>query len=257
MAQLDYPDPSLRSFADLDILIAGHDMDRAIEVLAEHGAARRIPERRPGFDRRFIKGVGTKCADGVEIDVHRSLTGGPHGFRIPLNRLFAESEVFEIGGVPIRALSRRHRALHAAYHGVVGSPVPPLRTLLDLAGYLTSGDLTPDVLVPEAEQWRGEAVLAVAVRATLSTLDFDAPAWQDWLAAVRSDPEELAIIQAGHRTPRWPIEWSTVRELSWRDRVAFCYAVAVPSSAVNKSRGQSGVHRVRVGMRRITQGSGR
>ncbi len=255
VAHLDYPDPSLRSFADLDILIVGHDMDRAIEVLGEHGAARRIPERRPGFDRRFIKGVGTTCADGVEIDVHRSLTGGAHGFRIPLDRLFEKSEVFDVGGVPIRALSRRHRALHAAYHAVVGSPVPPLRTLLDMAGYLSSGDLTPEALVSEAQLWRGEAVLAEAVCATLSSLKFDAPVWQDWLTTVRPCAGELAIIEAGHRTHRWPVEWATVRELCWRDRAAFLWAVAVPSPAVIGERGQSGFERVRVGVRRIMRGS--
>lgn len=253
VAHLDYPDPSLRSFADLDILIAGHDMDRAIEVLGEHGAARRIPERRPGFDRRFIKGVGTKCADGVEIDVHRSLTGGAHGFRIPLDRLFAESETFEIGGVPFRALSRRHRALHAGYHAVVGSPVPPLRTLLDLAGYLSSDDLTPDVLVAEARRWRGETVLAEAVRVTLSSLKFDAPAWQDWLTTVLPDVKELAIIEAGHRSHRWPIEWATIRELSWRDRTAFVWAVVSPSRSVLDDRGLSSFGRVRNGVRRLVR----
>ena len=28
-------------------------------------------------------------ADGVELDVHRTYTGGPHGFRIPVDRIFA------------------------------------------------------------------------------------------------------------------------------------------------------------------------
>lgn len=251
VAHLDYSDPSLRSFADLDILIAGHDMDRALEVLGEHGAARRIPERRPGFDRRFIKGVGTTCADGVEIDVHRSLTGGPHGFRIPLDRLFAESEPFEIGGVVFRALSRRHRALHAAYHGVVGSSAPPLRTLLDLASYLSVDDLTPDVLVAEAQRWRGETVLAEAVRATLAAFAFDAPAWSAWLETAHVDPKELAMIEAGHRTRRWPVDRATMGELPLSARPTFLRAVFFPSNAVLAERGQTALGRVRRGVRKL------
>ena len=253
VAHLDYPDPSLRSFADLDILIAGHDMDRALEVLAENGAVRRIPERRPGFDRRFVKGVGTTCADGVEIDTHRSLAGGPYGFRIPLDRMFAETETFEIGGVTFRALSRRHRALHACYHAVVSSPAPALRTLLDLATYLSADDLTPDVLVSEARRWGGETALIEAVRATLSQVTFDASVWHDWLASAKADPKELATIEKGHHRGRWPTDWETVRELSWRDRAAFLWAVGNPSKAVLGDRHQTRFGRVRAGLGRLVR----
>lgn len=117
-------------------------MDRAIAALQAGDAVRRIPERRPGFDRRFAKGVGMACGDLVEIDVHRTLCGGALGYRIPVDRPFAEPGRFTIGGTSV----------------------------------LTHPALTPDGLSAEARRWGGEAVLAEAVRTALSELTFDAPA---------------------------------------------------------------------------------
>ena len=237
VAHLDDADPSLRSFADLDLLISGADMDRALRVLTDHGAERRIPERRPGYDRRFGKGTGLVCADQVEIDVHRTLAMGAHGVRIPLDDLFARSVSFDVGGRSVPAPCLVHRALHAAYHAVIGTPVPALRSLRDLAGYLTSPDLSLEELVSEARRWRGEAVLVEALRATFDGLSFEAPEWRQWLDSVAPDQRELAIIESTHYETTRPVRWSTLRELRWSDRGAFLWAVAFPSSEDLASRG--------------------
>ncbi|MEO6630028.1 MAG: nucleotidyltransferase family protein [Aquihabitans sp.] len=253
VSHLDEPDPSLRFFSDLDLLIAASDMDRAIAVLERHGAVRRLPQRRPGFDRRFGKGVGMTCSDGMEIDVHRTLTGLAHGFRIPLDDLFADPEAFQVGGETFLALSAPHRALHAAYHAVAGSQFPPLRTLRDMAGYLGREDLGPEVLAPIAERWGGTAVLAEAVRATLDACPVDIVVWEEWLARVEVDPAETVLLERGRHpgAARWPVEWSTVRELSWKDRASFLWAVAMPASEVLAQRGLSPVARLGQGVRRV------
>lgn len=253
VAHLDEPDPSMRSFHDLDLLVLASDLDRAIVTLERNGATRRVAQRRPGFDRRYIKSVGMRTHDSVEVDVHRSLVGGPHGFRIPLDRVFAGAERFEVGGVGFLAPGLGHRALHAAYHAVVGSTTPPLRTLRDLGGYLTRSDLSVGEVVEEARRWRGEAVLFQAVRATFDTLTFDAPLWRDWLHTYRPDPEEMTLIRKGHEAKRWPMEWTTVRELPWRDRLAFSWAVAVPSKASWDERGISPITRLRIGLARVAR----
>ncbi|MBP7631795.1 MAG: nucleotidyltransferase family protein [Acidimicrobiales bacterium] len=253
VAHLDDVDPSLRSFGDLDLLIAGHDLDRALDVLAHHGARRASVARRPGFDRRFGKGVGTRSEDGVEIDVHRALCGGAHGFRIPLDRLFDHAEHFSLGGRSIPTLSRPHRALHACYHAVVSSSEPPLRTPRDLGWYLSSEDLTPEVLAPEAARWRGEVVLAEAVRSTVTMFGLDLPEWQAWLNANPVPGEEHRILEVGRRPSGAPFHWSTVRELPWRDRVAFLWAVAVPSSEVLEARGQTHLSRLSTALKRLAR----
>jgi hypothetical protein len=253
VAHLDEVDPSLRSFADLDLLVHERDMDRAIATLTAHGAARRIPQRRPGFDRRFTKGVGLCCDDGVEIDVHRTLCLGALGFRIPLDDLFDDPDHFELAGERFAAPKLEHRALHAAYHAMVGSPAPALRTLRDLAGYLSRPELPPGVLVPEARRWGGETVLAEAVRATLDTLSFEAPAWREWLNASTLVQRDLALIERSRTPSNWPVEMSVLRELGWRDRAVLTWAVAFPSREVLEDRGQSPWRRIGAGLHGLVQ----
>lgn len=251
VAHLDEADPTLRSFADLDLLIHRRDMDRAIAALDAHGAVRRIPERRPGFDRRFIKGVGTTCVDGIEIDVHRTLCVGALAFRIPLDDLFAHADHINIGGELFATLALPHRALHAAYHAVVGSSPPALHTLRDIAGYLTRKDLDVRQVIAEARRWRGETVLHRAVGATLHTLRVDSPAWTEWHSGFTPDPRDVRIIEASQTRARWPIERAVLRELGWRDRVALVWAVATPSPEVLADRHQSRGDRLAKGVRTL------
>lgn len=256
VAHLDEPDPSLRAFADLDLLVRAEQFDEAIAALELHGAVRRVPQRRPGFDRRFNKSVGLTCADGVELDVHRTFTGGAHGFRIPTARLFEDPERFVVGGEEFLAPDLVVRALHAAYHAIVGSRTPPLRTLRDLAGYLIHPELGPEVLIAEVARWRGEVVLAEAVRATLAAMEFDAPAWQEWLDRTAVDPAELDLIARQHDPRGVPVLWSTLEELRGRERLAYLWAVAVPSREVLIDRGQTQMGRLKFGLNRILSGSG-
>jgi nitrogen fixation protein len=251
VAHLDELDASMRSFADLDFLIRGDDFDRALAAMVANGAVRRVPERRPGFDRRFVKSVGLLCPDQVELDVHRTLCLGAHGLRVPLDDLFVQAVEFDIGGRRVLAPTRVHRALHGAYHAMVGAPAPALRTLRDLAGYLTSPDLAPEVVVPEADRWGGTTVLAEAVRATFDSLPFDAPAWREWLDGFEVDPAELDIIESTRYETTWPVEWSTIRELGWYDRGAFLWAVAFPSSDELAERGLSRRQRLARGVRAV------
>ena len=246
VAHLDEEDPSMRSFADLDLLIDAADIDRALTVLQRHGAQRRIPEHHRGFDRRFAKGVGLTCGDGIEIDTHRTLCVGALGARIPLDGLFAHPDHFEVGGRSFAALSLPHRALHAAYHAVIGTSARQLRTLRDLAGFLTR--LDPSELLTEAGRWRGETVLHAAVSQTFDALTFDAPQWRDWVDAFEPAPDDVALIARSlHGSPN-PLDVPFLRELRWRDRPAYLWGVATPSKETLQSRGQTPWTRLRDGV---------
>lgn len=242
VAHLDEPDPSLRSFADLDVLVAGPDVDRAVAVLERHGATRPWPQRRPGFDRRFAKSVTMTCSDGIEVDLHRTLCDGVYGARIPLDELFAAADRFALGGTAVPALSRPHRLLHAAHHAMLGSSAPRLSSLRDLAGYLSSPDLGPDVIVPVARRWRGEAVLAAAVDAVLDQLPFEAPAWSSWRAEARIDPREEARVrrQRIEGSSFGPAKLDLWRELpGLRLKAAYAAAVLWPTREHLRARGRT------------------
>ncbi len=248
VAHLDEFDPSLRSFADIDLLIPAGDIDRALAVLQRHGAERRIPEHHRGFDRRFSKGVGLTCGDGIEIDLHRTLCVGALGQRIPLDELFKSPEHFDIGGQQFAALSLPHRALHAAYHAVIGSPTPALKTLRDLAGYLTRPTLTPELLVPEARRWGGETVLARAVAAAFANLTFDAPEWHEWVDQFTPDDRDEELIHHSQFESAAPFDMAFIQALPWRDRAAYVWGTAWPSKQTLDSRGVTHWSRIRHGI---------
>ena len=71
--RVDYADPAVRSFMDLDVLIRAHDIGRAVEALAAAGFRRTLAEPRPGFDRRFDKGMTLIGPARYELDLHRTV----------------------------------------------------------------------------------------------------------------------------------------------------------------------------------------
>lgn len=243
VAHLDEADPSLRSFGDLDLLVAGDDMDRALALIAGLGATRRLPERRAGFDRRFVKGVGTAYPDGIEIDVHRTLCCGALGHLIPLDDIFANSEPFDLVGRRIPAPSATHRMLHACYHAMVGSAAPPLRTVRDIAVQLLCGP-TPEAVAAQARLWTGDAVLAAGVRAAIDTFAIDAPEWDEWLARTVIDPAGQRLLDAAHDEPGVLLDRGVLRVLPWSQRLPYLWAVAFPSAEVLAQRDQSRLARV-------------
>ena len=78
-AHLDYRDPALRSFGDVDLLVRSNDVDEAVRILRQSGYERRYPQPRAGFDARFAKSVTLFSSEGHEIDLHRTLVLGPLG----------------------------------------------------------------------------------------------------------------------------------------------------------------------------------
>lgn len=241
IAHLDLPDPSLRTFADVDLLIAGAELDRAVAAIEADGAARSWAERRPGFDRRFAKSVTLRYPAGIEVDVHRSLCDGVHGFRIPIDELFARAETFHLAGREVRTLSRPHRALHAAYHLTLGSRAPRLMSVHDLAEHLCDPSLAVEPLAGEASRWRGDEVLAAAVSTCVDLLDIDLGPWRDWLDGRVPDRAEVAIVERQRREGSG-IGWGKVQALrelpGLRRRVAYAWALVWPTRAHLRSRGR-------------------
>ncbi|NLD78500.1 MAG: nucleotidyltransferase family protein [Acidimicrobiales bacterium] len=234
VAHLDRSDPGDRAWSDIDILVPAGHIDRAVVVLTGVGATSTYAERRPGWNRRFAKSVGLRSADQIEIDVHRTLADGVYGNRIPLDRLFATTETFDLAGRPFRSLSSPARVLHAAYHAVVGSLTPSWTTLRDLGIYFAEPTVPVAEVVAEARRWRGEAVLAEAVVLVRSRLGIEASRWFDWVDDVEVDPRERLLVSrlrhgdAGLSGARLDL----IRELpSTSDRIAYIAGLAFPVGA--------------------------
>ena len=142
VARTAYPDPALRSFGDVDILVDGADFDAAVAHLERGGGHARYREPRRNFTARFGKGVCVVTADGLEIDLHRVFVAGPFGLAIDPADLFADPEDIEIGDRAVPAPNANVRFLHACYHVALTSP--RLTATRDVAQIATLTDLDVD-----------------------------------------------------------------------------------------------------------------
>ncbi|WP_208028109.1 nucleotidyltransferase family protein [Rhabdothermincola sediminis] len=252
LAHLDGPDPSWRAFGDLDLLVPPTQLALAGRVLADRGGRRRYPEPRPGFDRRFSKGMAFVLPDGHEIDLHRTLCQGPFGLTIDPDELLDGTETFTVAGVALPALDRPRRFLHACIHAVLGQPSPRRNQLRDVA--LTcprSAGRLLDALAL-AERWQVGTVVAAAVDETSARLGWMPPAaLRAWRAAAHPSRQDRWRLEGYRDTPRAPVLRALTSMAALpgvRDKLAYGLAVAAPHDA----RGTNVQDRARRALRALT-----
>lgn len=203
VARLDYPDPTLRVFGDVDLLVRGVAFAQALRVLAGLGARRTEPPLREGFDERFAKAVPLLLRNGMQVDLHRSLALEPFGLLVDLDSLFRDREWFVVGDTALPALGMTHRFLHACYHAILDRTGRTLLPLRDVAQMLRRPDLDEAAVIREALCWRGGAVVSAAVRrarelAAGAARDLDA--WASGYRPARQERFALgAFDDAGRR----------------------------------------------------------
>jgi hypothetical protein len=199
-AHLDYADPALRSFGDIDLLVPSSHFDAATAALTEAGHHRRFPQPRAGFDRRFSKGTSFSDSDDTEIDLHRTFVMGPYGLTIDLDELWSSSSTFVLANKSLHALCMEHRFMNACYHAVLGNSPPRLVPLRDVAQLLLRSDIDVDEVRRLTERWRAEAVVAEAVRCSWETLAIaDANALSFWAHHYEPEPWERRALTVYQR----------------------------------------------------------
>jgi len=243
VAQLDYPDPGLRAFGDIDLLVRADDAERLEAVLTQLGGRRNQPAARPGFDRRFGKSFTYVLPDGFEVDVHRTFVMGPYGLTVEIDDLWQRSQTFGLGDQTLATVSPEVRLMHAAYGAVLSSWPPRLRPRRDLAEMALHGSHDPDRVIAMAQSWRAEAVLATAIRETWQAFDLaDVTALTAWAGRYPFTDHDRRLL-ALYRRPDPPYSALALSSLSalprMRDRVAFVTALALPSREFLDRRGAS------------------
>jgi hypothetical protein len=223
-ASLDYPERERRTFNDVDLLVRPDSLGIAAAVLAEAGLEREIAEPFNGFDRRFSKGVTMAFPDGLEVDLHRTFVLGAIGLRIPLEELWADSAVFELGGREVRALAASHRFMNTAIHSAM-SPLFRGNELLDLRVIAMANQLAPADLLDVAGRWRVLTPMAVAVRIAAGNLgdDWLGAELSSWARSYRPSRLDRWLVDA-HIGPRASTAKRTIGALTAmksRDRAAY------------------------------------
>lgn len=250
VAHVDYPEPALRSFGDLDLLVRGADFAGAVAVLEADGGRRAVPELRRGFDYRFGKGATISMPGRLEVDLHRTFVAGPLGMMIDLDGLFETSTGFVLGDRLLLGLGTEERFLHACVHAALGRPTR-LNSLRDIAQMALAGDLDLARVYGLADSWRARAVLARAVNLAWTVLDIsDSVALSAWAERYRPGPEDRRLLAAyigGDRSyTRQAI--ATFRVIPRRrDKVAYARSLLFPERPYLEARNARRLDHVRRG----------
>jgi hypothetical protein len=256
VAHLDYRDPSQRTFVDIDLLVRSEDFDTAVRALVDAGGARRYREVRPGFDRRFGKGVCIVAPSRYETDLHRTLVMGPFGLWLDLTAMWSSPQPFRVGGRELLALGVEARFISACYHAALGDSVPRLGQLRDVAQLLHGTPVPVDVerVRSIVRASRGEAVVARAVSLSWTALGLPEDATSCWARGYRQNwIEERAMRTYLDRHLGFAARsmMGLIAVPGWRAKVAFVRSLAFPSRSYGTGRYRSRTDRWRAAFREL------
>jgi Uncharacterised nucleotidyltransferase len=165
VAHTAYPEPCLRSFGDVDLLVRTADYERTCALLDVNGHIRQRPEPRPHFEVRFGKAsVHKDPSDNIEIDLHRTLVLGPYGLWIDPEELLDRVVPFTLGGRQLPRLDDTGMFVNVAMHAALGSETPRLVPLRDIAEFAAGCEPDARVLRDWCDRWHLNGVLRRAAR---------------------------------------------------------------------------------------------
>ena len=256
VAHLDYGDPSLRPFVDIDLLVESHAFDDAMKTLFDAGHRRYFAQIHPDYDRRFGKGASLVSPDGLELDLHRTFAMGPFGLTVDLDSLWESEQRFGLGATQLSALGPEERLLHACYHASLGDWPPRLLPHRDVAEMLLYGNCEEERLLRLSAQWGGSAVVARAIATAWTLFDIaDVTALSAWALRYRIDARDrnrLGVYTDGN-TSFAAKTLASIRSLpKLRDRLALIRMLAWPKEDFMVNRDSSRVHWVVASLRRAT-----
>jgi glycosyltransferase involved in cell wall biosynthesis len=150
-----YPDPALRPYGDLDVLVAPERFNDALDAIVRTGFTAYFEggEPRSYFDRHCREGVNLIREDGGSIDLHHVIPPWVWGERLPFGRLLDRSNEIEIAGGKARVLAPEHNLLVACLHVVSDRGVRPGYKLMTWRDVVTLSEVCdPAVVVFEARR---------------------------------------------------------------------------------------------------------
>lgn len=202
VARLDYSDEQLRPTGDLDVLVRADRVESAAGRLVAAGGVRADPEPAPGWSRLVGKGATVFVPEvGLEVDLHRILTWGPLGVRVPADGLWERHRTFRLADVDRSTLGLEETLLHACAHLVILG-VARAREARDVAQLALAPDLDVARLGELARRWGQGSVVATALAVAGRELGLSPEVWRafDWMAGVAAMPGVPAVARRSDGT---------------------------------------------------------
>jgi Uncharacterised nucleotidyltransferase len=175
LAHAAYPDPLLRPFTDLDVLVSGDQVSHAISILATYGYQRTRPEPAPGYDGRVGKALTLQHPGEVVIDLHRTLAAGNAGEGIDVPELLAGRRQVRVGSHSVPAPSWEAHLIECALHAVVGDGLARPLSLRDIAEVAHHPSLDPAAAAEMAFRWHVAELVGLGLRAARDDLGLELP----------------------------------------------------------------------------------
>jgi Uncharacterised nucleotidyltransferase len=181
-SHLDYPDPSWREYADVDLLIDPADRARATELLTRQGWSQGYAL--PRGHEPYTHAV-TFVQDRMELDLHQRIGHRAIGLLVPTGELLDRALPFEVAGSELLALDDVDRLIHSALHSAVARGSN--RRLSSIADVLLSTERRPSSaheVIARSEAWQVRPLVEQSVRDAYAAAHLELHC--DWAAAMRS-----------------------------------------------------------------------
>jgi hypothetical protein len=223
-----YPEPGVRPFTDLDVLVAPASVERVLRDLGRAGYERPRPDPTAGYATHVAKATALAHPNGLVVDLHRTIAPGRHGHAIDVLALLEARIAVRAGSIEVPAPSWEAHLVALALHAVVGDHLGRALSVRDVAQVASLADLDAEAVVALAHAWDATEPLALALRSAADHLGAPLPAP---LAA-------LARSASGDTSPRANAAASADRRLeelrhggSAREQAELWRSLLVPSPA--------------------------
>ena len=229
LAHLDYPDPGVRTFGDVDLVIHPSDWSTAFRLLSTRGYRREVPTIPGGYDDRYGKGATLTTGEGLEVDLHRRFAIGRFGVTTRTEALFGSSDAIELAGRAIPVLDPPGRLLHACFHAALGG-FRGLRAFRDVAQLILVTSADWEATFEVARSWRAEAVVACAITESWERLelDVDHPAHARAVSTGVSRGDRRVLEMFARESPFRSQAMSAVRRLPPSEVPRYLWSLAGP-----------------------------
>ena len=237
---LDYRDPSLRQFGDIDLLVSPSDFVRVRAWLSNHGWTQAYPL--PRYHERFTHAFTLRNSKRVEIDLHQRIAHRSIGELVSTQSLIDDSVEFKIAGRSLRALCQQDRLIHAAIHSVSSRGLyRRLSSTADVLIIAEASASTANAVIARADSWKVRFLVEKAIQTAYSSARLPVP--ETWALAFQQPVQDRdRIVERAYLSER---RRPALEELAylrimtrWRDRSDYVrgYFATDPEYAARRRR---------------------